>query len=227
MDKFTRKNPNYRKNTQNFTYKYLNFFIFQGKAYPIGAWVELTEKEKFRMHLGCACDSFKVKECYFQNERLCLYIDGYRNNKITSIQHQVFSNLIDAAIAKVIDAPIDDNHQEYVDFVNTYQAKASKDNFTREEAENIKYATRYHIPLEEIDPKLPERVKHVEAAKREACNVHKDWEYPEIIIGWIVLIVACIFVGIFKDFWSQWILRTIAILYFFSWREKQILRGRM
>lgn len=224
-NKFTLKNPNLRKNTKNTTYKFLPFFIFKGQAYPVGSRVDLTEKGKNRMHFGCVCDSFKVVECYFLNEKLQLFIDGYRDNKVVSRRHQVFADYIEDTIEKVLSAPINDNHQEYIDFVNSYQAKASGENFTREEAENIKYASINNIPLESIDPALEEKVKCVEAAKRKACDEHKDWEYPELIIGWIVLVVVLIFLGIFKGFWNQFILRMIAFVYFMIWREKIKLSG--
>ena len=225
MDKFTLKNPNLKKNNKYFTYKYLSFFIFKGKAYPVGSRVELTEQGKSRMHLGHVCDSFKVIECYFNNGKLQLFINGFADNKIVSMRHQVFSDYIDSTIERVISSPMNDNHKEYIDFVNSYQTYASMNNLTREESENIKYASMNHILIEEIDNNLPDKIKRVEDAKRREAMKHKDWEYPEIIIGWIILIVICIFFGVFKGFWNQFILRMIAFVYFMNWREKKKLKS--
>lgn len=224
MDKFTIKSPSYRINNKYFSYKDLSFFMFQGKAYPVGSRVELNQHGKNMFLLCPYSNEYAISECYFCNQNLIFSIVGL-NNKKETCKNDGYAVDIEYFIERVVDAPIDDDWQEYIDYINQYTEKMINENYTQEEQENINYSEKTGIPLENLDPNLPEKVSRVEKAKRESCYEHKNKHYISIIPALIILIIICFFFGIFAKFSDRFILSMIAIVGFFMWSDKKIMGG--
>ena len=53
-------------------------------------------------------------------------------------------------------------------------------------------------------------------------NVPKDWDIPEVKMGWIIFILVFIGAFIFRDWYVQLIIRLIAGIWFFGYRKAQI-----
>lgn len=50
----------------------------------------------------------------------------------------------------------------------------------------------------------------------------KDWEIPEVVTAWVVLILVFIGAAIFKNWYIQLIIRSIALNYFIQYRKSYI-----
>lgn len=50
----------------------------------------------------------------------------------------------------------------------------------------------------------------------------KDWEIPELMLGWVAFIIFFLAVAIFKDWYIKLILRIVVGWYFGLWRQQKV-----
>lgn len=223
MDKFTRKPISY----QPFGGTFLSFVIFQNKAYPSFARVTLSEAGIKRFGLQCATiHSVHIIEHYFDGTEEMI---EFRCN-VTSPNHaRIYSAAIvpnESYIKEIHAKPLEGDPQEYIDYIKNYVEHYWDDRATPEETQRILDAIEAGIP-----PKLvvPERLKdkvnldHIDPTKPiKVKPLFKDWQIPELIIGWIVFVIFFFGVAIFKDWYIQLIIRLIGSWVFAIWRHQKI-----
>ena len=213
-----------KKNRWDLGDTYMPFFIWHNKVYPVGVPVTLTELGKGAIAHRYEIFSVTLKAHYFDRhlEKWSYCYDGqnqhvfpYKN--LNGIEYDTCFGTPDEYIASVEAEPLDVDVQEYLDFIKNHTENYYDRHPTFEEEYEIKEAIKNGRSPRSV---MPERFK--DDPEMVPKPIFKDWEHPELILGWILIILFIIAMAIFKDWYIQLIFRLYGIWQFSIWRRKKL-----
>lgn len=207
--------------------KYLSFIVHKDKVYNIGVGMPVVLSELGRKRL---VDNYTVlfavlENHYFKKNKeyctVCIRTIGTRF--APDFRAEFSADKIDEYIEEVKANCISDDPKEYIDYIEMYKATYYDTHLTPEESAELDYYLKNNLMHLY---KSPERLKKEDAADVETVKpgkpLFKDWEIPELIIGWIVFTIAMFAISVFKDWEVQLLLRVVGFIGFSLWRTKKI-----
>lgn len=199
--------------------KYLSFFIFKGNVYPIYSFVTLTEKGSKAIDCCGLETSVLVEDHYFAG---CIERWSFKVSS-TILTRQNFSFDFFAHIEEYVEEvkadPLPDR-DKYIKYIEDYKHELYKNALSEDEMQAIHIAVKNEIPLDCV---LPNKLLGTDKEKQKP--MFKDWEVPELIIGWIAFIVFYIFTFALADIIFRLFVQIVSGFIFGFWRQYKINGG--
>ena len=177
-------------------YTYLSGFEYKGEKYSLG-WVILNEEG--------------MKKFHTKNPRAEITQHWKQGNKIEAYSVRAFTEVSYCRYNWREIFVYEANLDKYIKSVGIDYR-----NITVDEIINLpKDQMFYHLETKQI-------IEGTYTPPGKPKPLFKDWEVPELIIGWIVFILFLIVVFVFKDWYIQLILRVIGLIVFNVWRQQKL-----
>lgn len=176
--------------------KYLSGFEFKGEKYSLG-WVTLSENGMKK--LGTNNPRAEITDHWISDRLGEGYSFYYYNTTNYGYYKWDYQDKYNINLDEYIETPEIDYKNTSVDEI----LSLPKDQmFTHLQTKQIVEGT--YTPPEKPKP------------------LFKDWQIPELIVGWIVFIIFLLVVFVFKDWYIQLILRVVGCVVFSIWRQQKL-----
>lgn len=175
---------------------YLSGFEFKGEKYSLG-WVTLSENGMKKL--------------------------GTNNPRAEIVSHWMSDRLGEGYCFRYYNT----THYGYYkwDYINKYNINF--DDYLESAGIDYKNTTVDEIlslPQDQMFDHLQTK-QIIEGTYKESEEVKplfKDWQIPELIVGWIAFIIFLLVVFVFKDWYIQLMLRIIGLIGFSIWRQQKL-----
>lgn len=181
-------------------YTYLSGFEFKGEKYSFG-WVTLSEEGMKK--LKTKNPKIEITQHWVEPNGMHAYAIRFyreiRNGKLSGFWKWDSVSLYNLNLDEFIEIP-------EIDYKNT----------TVDEILNM--------PEDQVPNHLQTKqmIEGTYTPPEKAKPLFKDWEIPELIVGWIVFVIFLLVVFIFKDWYIQLILRVVGCVVFSTWRQQKL-----
>ena len=181
-------------------YTYLSGFEYKGEKYSLG-WVILNEE---------GMEKFNTK-----------------NPKVEITQHWIEPNGTEGYAIKCYREIKSGKLSGFYKWESIFKYNISFDDYLEDTDIDYKNTTVdeiLYLPQDQMFEHLQTKqiIEGTYTPSEKPKPLFKDWEAPELIVGWIVFILFLLVVFVFKDWYIQLILRVVGLIVFNGWRQQKL-----